>query len=348
MTSGAALWPGTNDSRMSKDARRSPAVEATVIIAAWNAAETIGRSVACARAQRDVRVETVVIDDASSDGTLAALEPALEPAEDLVCSRLPENVGPSAARNRGLELARGAWVAILDSDDTMGEGRLRRMIDLAEAHRADVVLGNFRKIGPQGQALEPKPFLYGAGFRQPTVLSLEQYLAGDKVSNYSRGLGYLKPVIRLDFLKDHGIEYDTSLRNSEDTHLIFDCLAAGARVLFDPEADYFYTVRPGSISHRVDPVDIDKLIAAEEAFAARNRASLSAREMALLDARRRYISDMVETERVMHGLRDRRFGDAFTLLRQRPRLAPRVFGQLVESLQNRVGSAFSRRSGDGL
>lgn len=334
-----ASRPRTNASHTSQDARRSLTVEATVIIAAWNAAETIERSVGCARSQRGVRVETIVVDDASSDGTLAVLNSD----EDLVCARLAENGGPSAARNRGLELAHGTWMAVLDSDDTMAEGRLRRMIDLAQAHQADVVLGNFCKVSPEGQALEAGPFLSGAEFRTPQLLTLERYLAGDQISHRSRSLGYLKPLIRLDFLKDHGIAYDTSLRNSEDTHLILDCLAAGAKVLFDPEADYFYTVRPDSISYRVDPAHIDNLLAAEETFVARNRASLSARELALLEARQQNMSDMVQTERVMHALRDRHFAAAFALVRRRPRLTPRVARQLLESLQNRINAIGGRR-----
>ena len=309
-------------------------VEATIIIAAWNAADTVGRSVASARSQDGICAQTIVVDDASSDGTLAALDAH----PDLFLERLAENGGPAAARNRGLDCATGNWVAVLDSDDTMAEGRLRRMIDLGEAEQADVVLGNFRKVTPEGQPVEQAPFLSAVASQDATRWDLERYLSGNQVSRRSRSLGYLKPVIRRAFLEENGIRYNRSLRNGEDCHLIFECLLAGARVLFDPQADYFYTVRPGSVSHRATPAHIDALIAADDALVALHGARLSQAERALFRSRRRNLSDMVETERVMHALRDGHVADGLSALRRQPRLARRVLRQLTESLRNRLGA----------
>ncbi len=73
-------------------------------------------------AQRDVSVEVVVVDDTSRDRTL---EVARSYPQDIVrVVALPANSGPGGARNAGLELARGRWVAVLDSDDTVYPGRL--------------------------------------------------------------------------------------------------------------------------------------------------------------------------------------------------------------------------------
>ncbi len=55
---------------------------------------------------------------------------------------MDRNGGPAAARNAGLAVARGEWIAVLDADDMYTPSRLKRLIELAETNRADVVADN--------------------------------------------------------------------------------------------------------------------------------------------------------------------------------------------------------------
>lgn len=87
----------------------------SVVIPAYNAARTLGEAIASVRAQTLTVLEIIVVDDASKDETLATLEALAGP--DLVVVRQPRNAGGSAARNRGIDTARGDWVAFLDADD---------------------------------------------------------------------------------------------------------------------------------------------------------------------------------------------------------------------------------------
>ena len=206
--------------------------EATVVIAAWHAAGTVGRSVSSALRQTDIETEAVVVDDASCDTTAKVAEEA-----GARVFRLASNGGPSAARNRALAEAQGLWIAVLDADDTMRPGRLRDMVDLGMRMEADIVLGNFQRIDENDNFLEDTPFLYGPTFERPCVWTLEDYLAGNQLVPGSRPLGYLKPLFRKEFLETTGLRYDLSLRNGEDFHLILASLAAGGRVVYSPAPD---------------------------------------------------------------------------------------------------------------
>src|SRR5262249_2433166 len=84
------------------------------IVPTWNRAHVLGESRASLLAERDVDLEVVVVDDGSTDGTAALLAGLGDPR---VRSLVRPHAGIAAARNAGLAVARGPYVAFHDSDD---------------------------------------------------------------------------------------------------------------------------------------------------------------------------------------------------------------------------------------
>ena len=117
------------------------APQLTVIVPAWNAAATIGDALRSILADPDLPVECLVIDDGSTDETAAIVEAiaAADPRTRVI--RLPGNEGVSAARNRGLDAARGAWIAFVDSDDRVVAGGLRALLRTAAERELLVLIG---------------------------------------------------------------------------------------------------------------------------------------------------------------------------------------------------------------
>jgi hypothetical protein len=94
-----------------------------IIIPVYNREALVREAIDSALAAADdTPVEIVVIDDASTDGTWDSLRAYDDPR--IRCFRMETNSGQSAARNRGLELARGTYVKFLDSDDVLMPGHL--------------------------------------------------------------------------------------------------------------------------------------------------------------------------------------------------------------------------------
>lgn len=92
----------------------SPTV--SVVLPTFNRERTIRRAITSVLSQAGISLELIVVDDASSDNTLRVIEDLL--ADERV--RLVRNEtcgGGAAARNRGLELAKGEFIAFQDSDD---------------------------------------------------------------------------------------------------------------------------------------------------------------------------------------------------------------------------------------
>jgi succinoglycan biosynthesis protein ExoO len=76
--------------------------------------------------QTDPRVEVLVIDDASTDDTVAIATEIARQDGRVHVLRNRVNSGPAAARNKGLRQARGDWIALLDADDMLLPHRLDR------------------------------------------------------------------------------------------------------------------------------------------------------------------------------------------------------------------------------
>ena len=118
-----------------------PAPLVSVLVPAWNAGRSLPRALDSLLADGEANLQVVVVDDASTDDTVAVVEAiaARDPRVELV--RSPVNGGPSAARNLGLPLLRGEWMTFLDADDRLLPGALDAFLHAATTTDALAVVG---------------------------------------------------------------------------------------------------------------------------------------------------------------------------------------------------------------
>jgi glycosyltransferase involved in cell wall biosynthesis len=103
--------------------------DVSIVIPSHNRWHLLRRTLAGALAQEGVDHEVIIVDDGSSDGTSERLADLDEPR--LRVFRHEQGRGVARARNRGLEEARGDWVAFLDDDDLWAPLKLRCQLDAA-------------------------------------------------------------------------------------------------------------------------------------------------------------------------------------------------------------------------
>jgi glycosyltransferase involved in cell wall biosynthesis len=219
----------------------------SVIIAAHNAAPYIQNAIASALAQTENNIEVIVVDDGSRDATARIAQDVAAIDPRVIVIRLPQNAGVSAARNAALAVARGDWMAVLDADDEYVPERLAAMLDYAELHDADMVADNlamhdFETGAPLGPAF-PNGWM-----KSGREISMVYILERDIPGIYDREIGFYKPVIKRDLLTRNNIVYDETIFAAEDFLLYAECLLAGGRMRFMPDAMYRYAMRQGSLS----------------------------------------------------------------------------------------------------
>jgi hypothetical protein len=113
----------------------------SVLIPCWNAQSSIARALASVLETTSIDLECNVVDDGSTDATVAIVRHIAERDPRVILLALDANVGVSAARNRGLELVRGEWLTLLDADDRLLPGGLRSLFETARSRNALAVVG---------------------------------------------------------------------------------------------------------------------------------------------------------------------------------------------------------------
>ena len=191
--------PAATDARAT-----SPMV--SVVIPAKNAAAYIGETIASALAQAEV-TEIIVVDDGSTDGTLAIVRAIDDPRLRLMTN---DDAGVSAARNLGARNARGDWLVFLDADDRLRPDAVTTLLMAAKsAPHAMLVYGDYNMIDSAGRTIGRRGLLKGR--QKPSGNVLERLVSGNFIVNGGIML------IRLDAFCASG-GFDVSLRYCEDWH----------------------------------------------------------------------------------------------------------------------------------
>lgn len=303
-----------------------------VIIAAWNRADTIERAIRSVAGEDDVKT-VIVVDDASSDDTFVVASALCASLPKLRVIRQPRNGGPSAARNAALDLASADWITILDGDDYMQPGRLAQL--LAESRDADIIADDLLQIDEDAPARAPAHPLLEIG--AATMVSLNEFVQGNisSRSRHRREMGFLKPLIRRAFLKQHGLRYDAAVRLGEDYLLYATALALGARFRLVPAAGYVAVMRSGSLSGQHSRQDLEALLRADQRLAALPQLTTADRRAISLHCR--HIDGKIRWLVVIEAVKARDWPRFMAAFRTAPATSFTLVGKLLEQLHLRGG-----------
>jgi O-antigen biosynthesis protein len=208
----------------STDGRRACAgTTRSVVVAARNAEATIGD---CVRSLLELRyprqkLELVVVDNGSEDGTVGTLE-AQEGRIVLLHER---KRGAAAARNKGLAAARGEIIAFTDADCTVDPGWLGHLV---------------------GPLRDPGVGIAGGTIRAaPSANDVERF--GEEIHDHRRTIEDLRPpyAIGMNWASRHevlrGLDgFDEGLGRVEDVELSYRIVQGGYRLAFVPEAVVYH------------------------------------------------------------------------------------------------------------
>jgi glycosyltransferase involved in cell wall biosynthesis len=125
----------------------------TIVMAVYNAGQFLHQAVASVLAQTYENFELVVVDDCSTDNSLAVLRSFQDQRIQII--RRHTNMGAALSRNNALAVARGELIAIMDADDVCSPNRLERQVAFLDEHPEIGLIGSgaYENIDTDGKAL---------------------------------------------------------------------------------------------------------------------------------------------------------------------------------------------------
>jgi glycosyltransferase involved in cell wall biosynthesis len=251
--------------------RRPAAPDVSVVIPAFDSVEHVEAALVSVLTQDigSAMLEIVLVDDGSTDGTGEAAQ-ALGDERIRVVAQA--NQGIVAALNRGLDEARGTFLARLDADDLMGAGRLAAQLAAMDGDPSLAVCGtDYALFGP------------GAGRASGTVVRMPR---GDRACRQRLLLAPCHPssgvMIRADVLRRSGARFREEYRHAEDYRMWCE-LSEWGRLRNLPMLGLYYRLhdRQVSVTHSARQRELHLRIARTHA-ARSGRAPLDSRDMARL------------------------------------------------------------------
>lgn len=250
----------------------------SVIIPSYNTAQYIAETLDSVCAQTFGDYEAIVINDGSPD--TEQLERVLRPYQDSIIYVKKPNGGLSSARNAGIKLARGQYVALLDSDDAWAPDYLAVQVatldadpSVAVSYANAVIFGESLDAGRDYMSVFPSE-------GEVTFQSLVEMRCNVLVS----------ALVRREWLDRVG-PFDESLRTNEDFDLWLRIAQSGGRFVYHRRPLWRYRKRGGALS--ADPIVMwsGALRVLEKA---RRELNLSAGDRAAVDRRCGYVSAMMQ------------------------------------------------------
>lgn len=227
-------------------------MDVSVIIPVYNTEKYLSACVDSVLRQEHVSLEIILVDDGSTDSSAIICDTYAKEHNNITAIHI-QNSGPATAKNEGLKIAQGNYIALTDSDDKMEPLMLHKMVTAGYEHNADIICCNYKQID------ENEHVSHLNSTNKQYVLNHEEglihFFSKDKI--YSQ---CWTKIYKRQMLLDYNIVNDSGLRTDED--FIFNIRAfvnAQTTVIVD-EPLYEYTHRENSLAHAYFKKNISQYI----------------------------------------------------------------------------------------
>lgn len=219
----------------------------SIVVPMYNAEKYISNCIDSIIVQDKV-CELLLIDDGSVDKTLDIARD-YEKKYSWITVYTQKNAGPSVARNRGIECAKGDWIMFVDADDWLEKNALRVLKSYIDIVDTDIIAFDYIKDGKK------------VSNGHSELLNNQQYRNRVLDLKYHFGLVW-SCIYSSSFLKKYGFKFNESLTLSEDCEFMVKLSKKVRSVQVITESIYHYRVTGTSLSRGYKNNAADKYIAA--------------------------------------------------------------------------------------
>ena len=229
----------------------------SIIVPVYNAERYLERCIRSLTQQTLTELEIFLIDDCSTDGSLAICQQAAAEDERIHVIH-KQNEGAGKSRNAALPLIHGEYVGFVDSDDYVDVDMFRILYDKARSHQAELVMSGVRYVG--GTMFEKEDdcatqlfFDEETVFADKEALSRLQWgIVGarpEDAEDSRYGMSIWKNLFLADVIRENGLTFQSEREMlSEDALFMIDYIGCIRKAVGIPQALYNYCRNGESIS----------------------------------------------------------------------------------------------------
>lgn len=220
----------------------------SVIIPVYNVEDYLRETIDSIINQTMKDFEVIFIDDGSTDSSVNIIKEYIEKNENmkLICQ---ENMGPSVARNKGIELAEGEYIAFMDSDDKLPKDSLELRYNLAKENEAEVIICGTYKFDEEKKWPMIKHFLEEG---EKDIIKDEDLLWT---------LGPCNKLFKSSFIKEN--KFPEDIKYAEDQVLVLESYLKAKKIIATQKVGYYYRIRPankeGSLTSQIKDKSLNVL-----------------------------------------------------------------------------------------
>ena len=188
----------------------------TVIMANYNTPiKYLKESIDSVLNQSHSNFELIIVDDCSTDDSFECIKNFSD--ERIVVLRNDENKGPAYTRNRGLEIAQGKYIAVMDSDDISEPNRFEKQVEYMEAHPEVIVCASWAKVF--GEEMR-NSYLFDPSLPDQETFRISLLFGDNYIAN---------PTVMINhrILKQSRIRYIDEYIAAQDYRMWIDCVQWG-------------------------------------------------------------------------------------------------------------------------
>lgn len=171
-------------------------------------------------------IEIICINDGSTDNSLEILEEFAKKDKRIIVIN-QENSGAAVARNKGIAIAQGKYLSILDSDDIFEQNMLEKLISKAEDTESDIVVCRSKKYNVSQKCYIETPYTIKKEFL-PNKEVFNYKDITDRIFDIFVGWSWDK-LYRADFVRKHNLEFQ-NLRSTNDALFVFLSIILAERI----------------------------------------------------------------------------------------------------------------------
>ena len=121
----------------------------SIITPNYNAGKFIAETIESVINQTYTNWELIIVDDCSTDDSLAIINEFIKKEDRIKLIKLSKNSGPAVARNNGIEVAKGEYMAFLDSDDRWFSNKLEVQLNVMQKHNYALTFTSYYSVNEQ-------------------------------------------------------------------------------------------------------------------------------------------------------------------------------------------------------